>query len=66
MFLIFNVLSIIMEVMGVCVMLAGKWVSGTNNVVFFNETFFIGLAIMLIGLVLNSVFTFFVLDSKLD
>ena len=66
MILIFNVLSIIMEIMGGVIILAGKWVSGTNDVVFFNETFFIGAGIAVAGLIINSISTFYVLDNFSD
>lgn len=66
MILIFNVLSIIMEIMGGVIILAGKWASGTNDVVFFNETFFIGAGIAVAGLIINSISTFYVLDNFLD
>ena len=66
MILIFNVLSIIMEIMGVVIVLAGKWASGTNDVVFFNETFFIGVGIAVAGLIINSISTFYVLDNFSD
>ena len=64
MILIFNVLSIIMEIMGGVIILAGKWASGTNDVVFFNETFFIGAGVAV--LIINSISTFYVLDNFLD
>ncbi len=66
MILIFNVLSIIMEIMGVVIILAGKWASGANNVVLFNETFFIGAGIAVAGLIINSISTFYVLDNFSD
>lgn len=66
MILIFNVLSIIMEIMGVVIILAGKWANGVNDVVFFNETFFIGTGIVIAGLIINSVSTFYVLDNFSD
>ena len=66
MILIFNVLSIIMEIMGVVIILAGKWANGVNDVVFFNETFFIGAGIVIAGLIINSISTFYVLDNFSD
>ena len=66
MILIFNVLSIIMEIMGVVIIFAGKWANGVNDVVFFNETFFIGAGIVIAGLIINSISTFYVLDNFSD